>query len=174
MNVHNSSFAGRAAARRRNTSTSTRRTRRRRSTRSGLARGRGRRAKAAAAAVTKRSWKSIRSTGASTRKKKTAGEWAKLHWIDTLNSSPKIGMLEELNFDGEWMFVHYLAAKLEITLQGCKPKCVIWVISLWKGCFLFDLSVMSSKDFKLGLMVIKKLKISQDSLKNAKHQFFER
>ena len=33
---------------------------------------------------------------------------------------------------------------------------------------------MSSKYFKLGLIVIKKFKFSQDSLKNAKHQFSDR
>ena len=33
---------------------------------------------------------------------------------------------------------------------------------------------MSSKDFKWGLIVIKKFKFSQGNLKNAKHQFWDR
>ena len=46
--------------------------------------------------------------------------------------------------------------------------CIKEIFSSWL------LSVMSSKDFKWGLIVIKKFKFSQGSLKNADHQFPDR
>ena len=58
-----------------------------------------------------------------------------------------------------------------LTLQGCHDQIRHLRDTSIKDIFcIWPLSVMSSKDFKLGLIVIEKFKFSQGSLKNVAHQ----
>ena len=99
------------------------------------------------------------------------------HGIPTLCSRGDIQELR-LRILHYWFTARYLQFRRAIfgrcfhgrhtQLCHLRDICIKEIFSPWL------LSVMSSKDFKLGLIVINKFKFSQGSLKNAKHRFTER